>query len=207
VKRAAAAIGVAASLIAAAGWEFSAFSARAQSPAVRLAVARQVQDFDLRDVRLLDGPFREAILRDQQYRLALDQDRLLCNFRITAGRPSTAAPFGGWEAPDVELRGHTIGHYLTALALMHASTGDVRFKERADAMAAELAKVQAALAARGFNAGYLSAFPEELIDRVEARQRVWAPYYTLHKIMAGLLDVHLLCGNAQALAVVSKMAA
>ena len=147
------------------------------------------------------------MLRDQQYLLALDQDRLLCNFTITAGLPSTAAPLGGWEAPDVELRGHTIGYYLTALALMHASTGDVRFKERADAMAAELAKVQAALAARGFNAGYLSAFPEELIDRVEARQRVWAPYYTLHKIMAGLLDVHLLCGNAQALAVVSKMAA
>ena len=171
------------------------------------AVARQVQDFDLKDVRLLDGPFKDAMLRDQQYLLALDQDRLLHNFRVTAGLPSTAAPLGGWEAPDVELRGHSVGHYLSALALMWASTGDGRFKERADAMVAELAKAQAALTAKGFSPGYLSAFPEELIDRVETRQRVWAPYYTLHKIMAGLLDVHLQCGNAQALAVVTEMAA
>jgi DUF1680 family protein len=171
------------------------------------AVARQVEDFDLKDVRLLDGPFKEAMLRDQQYLLALDPARLLHTFRLTAGLPSSAAPLGGWEAPDVELRGHSAGHYLSALALMYASTGDVRFRDRADGMVGELAKVQAALAARGFHAGYLSAFPEELIDRVEARQRVWAPYYTLHKIMAGLLDVHLLCGNPQALAVVTKMAA
>ena len=207
MRRDAVSVVVAASLAAAAGWGFAALPARAQPAAASPAIAPQVQAFDLKDVRLLDGPFREAMLRDQQYLLALDQDRLLHNFRVTAGLPSTAAPLGGWEAPDVELRGHSIGHYLTALGLMHASTGDVRFKERADAMVAELAKVQAALAARGFNAGYLSAFPEELIDRVEARQRVWAPYYTLHKIMAGLLEVHQLCGNAQALAVVTRMAA
>jgi DUF1680 family protein len=209
VKKAAAAVIIAGVAVSVAiGFMFQPHaSAQAPAPTVNAAVARQVQDFDLQDVRLLDGPFREAMLRDQQYLLALDRDRLLHNFRVTAGLPSTAAPLGGWEAPDVELRGHSIGHYLTALALMYASTGDVRFKERADGMVAELAMVQAALAAKGFSAGYLSAFPEELIDRVEARQRVWAPYYTLHKIMAGLLDVHLLCGNAQALAVVTKMAA
>ena len=200
---------IGASLIGAAAWLASPPTLRAQapSPAVRPTVARQAQDFDLEDVRLLDGPFREAMLRDQQYLLALDQDRLLHNFRVTAGLPSAAAPLGGWEAPDVELRGHSIGHYLSALSLMYASTGDARFKARADAMVAELATVQAALAAKGSNAGYLAAFPEELIDRVEARQRVWAPYYTLHKILAGLLDAHLRCGNAQALAVASKMAA
>ena len=172
----------------------------------REVVKRQVEAFSLQDVRLLDGPFREAMLRDQQYLLALDQDRLLHNFRVTAGIPSAATPLGGWEAPDVELRGHSIGHFLTALALMYSSTGDARFKTRADSMVTELAKVQDALVARGFNNGYLSAFPEELIDRVEARQRVWAPYYTLHKIMAGLLDAHMMCGNGQALDVVTKMA-
>ena len=61
-------------------------------------------------------------------------------------------------------------------------------------MVAELAKVQAA-EAKKFHPGYLSAFPEEFFDRVEARQKVWAPYYTIHKIMAGLLDVSELCGN------------
>src|SRR5436309_3791969 len=161
--------------------------------------------FALQDVRLLDGPFRDAMIRDQEYLLSLDQDRLLHNFRVTAGLPSTAEPLGGWEAPDVELRGHVVGHYLSALGLMYAATGDARFKNRADLMVAELAKIQDAQAKR-FHPGYLSAFPEEFFDRVEARQRVWAPYYTIHKIMAGLVDVHQLCGNAQALEVVTKMA-
>jgi DUF1680 family protein len=162
--------------------------------------------FPLQDVRLLDGPFKAAMLRDQQYLLDLDPDRLLHNFRVNAGLPSTAQPLGGWEAPDVELRGHTVGHYMSALALMYAATGDARSKERGDLIVRELAKVQDALPSRGFNKGYLSAFPEEFIDRVEKRQRVWAPYYTLHKIMAGLLDMYQLAGNKQALEVLLKQA-
>ena len=171
-------------------------SARQNSP---LKVQNKVQlaalPFPLRDVRLLDGPFREAMLRDQKYLLSLDNDRLLHMFRVTAGMPSTAKPYGGWEAPDVQLRGHSMGHFLSACALMYASTGDERFKTKADAIVAELAKVQQALAAKGFNAGYLSAFPEEFFDLVDKRERVWAPYYTIHKMMAGLLDMYLLCDN------------
>jgi len=204
------------------------------APKVPDKIAAQAEPFDLADVRLLDGPFRDAMLRDQKYLLALDIDRLLHNFRVNAGLPSSAKPLGGWEAPDVELRGHSLGHYLSALALMSRSTGDPRFKLRADAIVSELGKIQQALSprfhpgppsladapgglrrglavaaqstARAAEAGYLSAFPESLIDRVETRQQVWAPYYTLHKIMAGLLDVHLLCGNAQALDILVKMA-
>jgi DUF1680 family protein len=161
--------------------------------------------FPLRQVRLLDGPFRQAMLLDEQYLLSLDPDRLLHNFRVNAGLPSSAKPLGGWEAPDVELRGHSVGHYLSALALMHAATGDTRFKARADLMVGELARIQQQQAKR-FHPGYLSAFPEEFFDRVESRQKVWAPYYTIHKIMAGLLDVSELCGNAQALDVVRGMA-
>ena len=88
--------------------------------------------FPLTAVRLLEGPFKEAMLRDQAYLLELDQDRLLHTFRLTAGLPTTATPLGGWEAPDVELRGHTAGHYLSAVALMYAATGDARFKQRDD---------------------------------------------------------------------------
>jgi uncharacterized protein len=145
------------------------------------------------------------MIRDQQFLLSLEPDRLLYNFRVTAGLPSSAQPLGGWEAPDVELRGHSVGHYLSAVSIMYASTGDTRFKDRADHVVAELAKVQTAEAAK-FHPGYLSAFPEELFDRVDARQRVWAPYYTIHKIMAGLLDAHLLCRNQQALDVLKKQA-
>jgi uncharacterized protein len=168
-------------------------------------VALKAQPFPLTEVRLLDGPFKQAMQLDGQYLLSLDADRLLHNFRVNAGLPSSAKPLGGWEAPDVELRGHTVGHYLSALALMYAATGDVRFKSRADAVVDELTKIQQADALR-FHPGYLSAFPEEFFDRLEARRKVWAPYYTIHKIMAGLLDVSQLCGNAQALDVVTKMA-
>jgi uncharacterized protein len=168
-------------------------------------IALKAVPFDLQDVRLLDGPFRDAMIRDQEYLLSLDQDRLLHNFRVTAGLPSTAEPLGGWEAPDVELRGHAVGHYLSAVSIMYASTGDERFKRRADSLVAEFAKIQTAESTR-FHPGYLSAFPEELIDRVESRQRVWAPYYTLHKIMAGLIDAYQLTGNTQALDVVKKQA-
>ncbi|HKA22793.1 MAG TPA: beta-L-arabinofuranosidase domain-containing protein [Blastocatellia bacterium] len=172
----------------------------------------KAQAFDLKDVRLLDGPFRDAMLRDQQYLLSIDLDRLLHNFRVTAGLPSSAKPLGGWEAlgvegtQDSELRGHSTGHFLSACALMYSSTGDERFKTRAQSVVAELAKVQQAMPSRGFNTGYLSAYPEEFFDRVDKAQRVWAPYYTLHKIMAGLLDVYLHCDNKQALDVVTKMA-
>jgi DUF1680 family protein len=175
------------------------------TPSVADKVTPSAVPFALQDVRLLDGPFKRAMELDQQYLLAIDADRLLHNFRVNAGLPSSAAPLGGWEAPDVELRGHTAGHYLSALSLMYASTGDARFKTRADALVAELATIQDAQARR-FHPGYLSAFPEEFFDRVDRRQKVWAPYYTIHKIMAGLVDAHQLTGNAQALAVVTKMA-
>ena len=171
-----------------------------------IKVPIKASPFGLPDVRLLDGPFRDAMLRDQKYLLELDSDRLLHTFRVTAGLPSSAKPYGGWEAPDVELRGHSLGHLLSALALMYSSTGDERFRDKANALVAELAKVQQAMPSRGFHPGYLSAFPEEFFDRVDASQRVWAPYYTIHKIMAGLLDVYLLGRNRQALDVLLKKA-
>ena len=173
---------------------------------VRNVVSLKAHPFPLQEVRLLDGPFRDAMLRDKQYLLSLDPDRLLHMFRVTAGLPSSAKPLGGWEAPDVELRGHTLGHYLSACSLMYASTGDVTLKARAEKIVTELDKIQRAMPSRGFHPGYLSAFPEEFFDRLDARKQVWAPYYTIHKIMAGLLDVYLECDDQLALDVVKRMA-
>jgi hypothetical protein len=157
--------------------------------------------FDLRDVRLLDGPFRHAQELDHQYLLSLDQDRLLHNFRVNAGLPSSAQPLGGWEEPKCELRGHFVGHYLSACAMMYASTGDERLKQKANAIVEGLAECQ-----NKIGTGYLSAYPEEFLDRVEKQQRVWAPYYTLHKIYAGLVDMYVYCDNQQALEVCKKFA-
>jgi DUF1680 family protein len=159
------------------------------------------QPFDLRDVRLLPGPVLDALMINRRYLLALDPDRLLHTFRITAGLPTSAAPLGGWEAPDNELRGHFTGHYLSACALLSAQTGDAAAKARGELLVAELARCQAAI-----GGGYLSAFPEELFDRLREGKQAWAPFYTVHKIMAGLLDSYTLCGNAQALDVLKGMA-
>ena len=162
-------------------------------------IVLQAQPFPLTEVRLLDGPFKHAQDLDREYLLSLDPDRLLHTFRLNAGLPSTAKPYGGWEEPKCELRGHFAGHYLSACALMYASTGDGRVKEKGEAVVAGLAACQAK-----FSSGYLSAYPESFLDRVEKQQPVWAPYYTLHKIFAGLLDMYALAGDAQALEVAKK---
>ena len=169
-------------------------------------VTLQALPFDLDQVTLLDSPFKTAQERDKAYLLSLDPERLLHTFRLNVGLPSTAQPLGGWEAPTVELRGHFTGHYLSACALMYRSTGDPALKSRTDYLVAELAKCQEASTKAGFHTGYLSAFPESLFDRVDKGQKVWAPWYTMHKIMAGLLDVHLQTGNPQALDVLTKLA-
>jgi DUF1680 family protein len=84
---------------------------------------------------------------------------------------------------------------------MYAGCGDEELKNNADRVVAELGKCQAAL-----KSGYLSAFPLDFFDRLRERQKVWAPFYTIHKIMAGLLDMYVYCGNEQALDMVEKMA-
>ena len=101
---------------------------------VQPVVPLKVHSFALEEVRLLDGPFKHAMELDKEYLLALDVDRLLHNFRTNAGLPSNAQPLGGWEEPKGELRGHFVGHYLSACALMYASTGDKRLKEKGDAV-------------------------------------------------------------------------
>jgi len=166
-------------------------------------VAMSVEPFELSRVRLLDGPCLVAQEANRRYLHLLDSDRLLHSCRTNAGLEAPGEALGGWEAPTVEVRGHFVGHYLSACALMYASTGDEELKAKADALVAELAKCQEAL-----GGGYLSAFPASFWDRLESMDRVtWAPYYVIHKIMAGLFDMYTLCGNQQALDVLKRMAA
>jgi len=171
-------------------------------PISREKVSWRVRPFPMKQVRLGEGPCKIAMEADRQYLHSLPPDRLLHAFRINAGISTSAQPLGGWEAPDCELRGHYAGgHYLSACALMYASTGDEDLRNNANMVVAELAKCQDTL-----KGGYLSAFPIEFFDRLRNRERVWAPFYTIHKIMAGNLDMYVYCGNEQALDVVQKMA-
>lgn len=161
----------------------------------------QVQPFPMTQVRLQDQLFKKAMEINRSYLHVLPNDRLLHSFRLTAGLPSSAAPFGGWEAPDCELRGHYCGgHYLSACALTYSSTGDQELKEKANALVSELAICQ-----KKIGTGYLGAYPATFYDRLRDGQRVWAPFYTYHKIMAGHLDMYLHCGNTEALETAEKM--
>ena len=156
---------------------------------------RCVQPFALNQVRLLESDFTRAAAINRRYLLSLPLDRLAHTFRLQAGLPSHAAPLGGWEKPDCELRGHfSGGHYLSACALAYASDGDEILKNRGDELVTALAACQR-------SDGYLSAFPESFFDRLSSGQKVWAPFYTIHKIHAGMLDMYHLAGNQQALQV------
>lgn len=172
-------------------------------------IAPKVRPFAMTQVRLLGGAFQEAEQWNQGYMSRLPVDRLVRNFRFNAGLPTDAKPFGGWEQPNngqpidraSELRGHFTGHFLSASAQLYASTGDSAAKAKGDEIVDHLAQCQ-----RKLSGGYLSAFPSEFFDRLDARKPVWAPFYTIHKIMAGLFDMHRLAGNKQALEVVQGMA-
>jgi DUF1680 family protein len=171
-------------------------------PTVHDVVTPQLESFSLRQVRLLEGRLLTEQERDRAYLHELDVDRLLHSFRKTAGLPTPGEPYGGWESPECEGRGHFVGHFLSACAMMYAGAGDEELKAKGDVVVAELAKCQQALGGE-----YLSAFPESFFDRLEAGQPVQVPYYAIHKIMAGLYDMHTLCGNEQARGVMEGLAA
>lgn len=171
-------------------------------------VPMKAQSFDLKDVRLFPGRVHDNLSRDSAWMASISVNRLLHSFRNNAGvfaglegGYDSVRKLGGWESLDCDLRGHTTGHLLSAYALMNAATGDELFKLKGDSLVAGLAEVQEALGPDG----YLSAYPEELINRNLKGKNVWAPWYTLHKIMSGLIDQYLYSDNQQALEVATKM--
>jgi uncharacterized protein len=165
--------------------------------------ALSVSPFSLQDVKILDPDLLRMREQTLAYMLALDSDRLLHNFRVTANLPTSAEPLYNRESPANGWRGHYVGHFLSASGQMYATTGDVRIKAKADAIVTQLAICQKALG----DSGYLSAFPESGFDDLEAGRPAAVVWYALHKIMAGLLDMYDLCQNAQALQVLQGMAA
>lgn len=159
-----------------------------------------LREVSLHDVRLdPDSIYGKAQQTNLEYLLILDVDRLVWNFRNQAGLPTPGKPYGGWESE--ELRGHFVGHYMSASALMWASTHNSTLHDKMTSVVNALYACQ-----KKTGTGYLSAFPSELFDRFEDIKPVWAPYYTIHKIMAGLLDQYSIAGNSQTLQMVVWMA-
>jgi uncharacterized protein len=160
-------------------------------------------ELPLSHIRLTGGPL---LRRQELHRILLrhyDVDRLLHNFRVSAGIQTSASPMEGWESPGCGLRGHFTGHYLSATACMFASTGDTVLRDRCEALVSGLAQCQDAL-----GDGYLGAFPQSEFENLELLRfdKIWAPYYTLHKLLTGLLDAHAHAGSKLALSVVVKLA-
>lgn len=175
---------------------------------VETTIPLRAKAFDLGAVRVLPGRVHDNIRRDSAWMANISARRMLHSFRNNAGvfagvegGYESVKKYGGWESLDCDLRGHTTGHLMSAYGLMFAATGDSLFKHKGDSLVAGLAEVQAALGP----SGYVSAFPEQLINRNLKGQGVWAPWYTLHKIMSGLIDQYLYADNSQALEVAVKM--
>ncbi|HEX6357911.1 beta-L-arabinofuranosidase domain-containing protein [Actinophytocola sp.] len=182
-------------------------TARAELAPVRPDIGVSAFPFELGQVRLTASRWLDNQNRTLAYLRFVDVDRLLYNFRANH-RLSTAgaAACGGWEAPNFEFRSHSQGHFLTAWAQAWAVLGDTTCRDKANYMVAELAKCQANNPVAGFNAGYLSGFPESDLNTVETGARKGVPYYCLHKTLAGLLDVWRYIGNTQARDVLLRFA-
>ena len=158
------------------------------------------QPFALTDVKLLPSRFQRNMQRDSAWIANIPVNRLLHSFRNTAGVYSALEggydaklKLGGWESLDCDLRGHITGHLLSAMAYL-------QMKQKADSLVQGLAEVQ-----KQYGTGYLSAFGEGLIDRNIQGKSVWAPFYTLHKVLQGLIDQYTMCGNETALQVARGM--
>lgn len=169
-----------------------------------------VEPFDLTEVRLLDGPFKRAMEADAAWLLSLEPDRLLSRFREYAGLKPKGQIYGGWESGG--LSGHSLGHFLTACSLMYQAAGNERFAETVRYVVDELDECQ-----RAHGNGFLSGLQD--CKRIFAEVAAgdirtggfdlnggWAPWYTQHKLFAGLRDSYLACGNEKALHIMVRLA-
>lgn len=163
--------------------------------------AGAVELFSLSDVRLTSSPFLDAQSTNLQYLMALDADRLLAPFLREAGLPLKQPSYDNWESSGLD--GHMGGHYLTALSLMYAATGDQDVLKRLNYVVSELKRCQEN------TKGYVGGIPggREAFEKIAQGQLKvdnfsvngkWVPWYNLHKVFAGLRDAHLYAGNQDA---------
>ncbi|KAF1299310.1 hypothetical protein BAU15_01295 [Enterococcus sp. JM4C] len=156
-----------------------------------------------------DSIFKEASDRMLVHLAQVDCNQLLFSFRETAQLSvEGATQMTGWDAPECNLRGHTTGHYLSAFSLASFVTGKEIYQEKVNYLISELGKCQTALTNLGMNEGFLSAYDEKQFDLLEVYTKypeIWAPYYTLDKLLNGLLDGYEFTNNQQGLEIAKKI--
>jgi DUF1680 family protein len=188
-------------------------STTASAQQIKNAIPYIARPLPLSAVRLTGGPLKHAQDLDAEYLLKLEPDRMLAFYRKQAGLEPKAPGLTGWDGDGRNLTGHIAGHYLSAVSLMYAATGDQRFKARADYIVKELKEVQDKNG-DGF-AGALEGVREKFKEVAAGNIRssffdlngLWSPWYTLHKTYAGLRDAYRYTGNRDALQVEIKFAA
>ena len=161
--------------------------------------APQVSYFPLQNVKLLDSPFLQAQQTDLHYILALNPDRLLAPFLREAGLTPKAPSYTNWE--NTGLDGHIGGHYISALSMMYAATGDTAVYNRLNYMLDELHRAQQAVGTGfiGGTPGSLQLWKEIKTGNIRAGgfdlNGKWVPLYNIHKTYAGLRDAYLYAGS------------
>jgi DUF1680 family protein len=158
-----------------------------------------------RHVRLLPGMLHKRYDLNRAYIMGLSNANLLQNYYLEAAlesfRQKPEHIHWGWEAPTCQLRGHFLGHWLSAAARLFYAAGDGEARAKADAVVAELGRCQEA------NGGeWAGSIPPQYLDRIARGQRIWAPHYTVHKTLMGLWDMYALAGNQQALDILTRWA-
>jgi uncharacterized protein len=167
---------------------------------------QKVFPFELNQVTLLPSPFKSAMDRTLNYLLFIDSDRMLLPYRDNYGlpNPSGTKRYGGWETGA--LRGHTMGHFLTALSQAYQSTGNVKFKEKANTLVVELQKCQKEATNAGYHTGYLASFSEKRFDTLlTGGPSIRCPFYILDKTLEGLLNCHRFLHDSTALDMAIKI--
>jgi Uncharacterized protein conserved in bacteria len=165
---------------------------------VNIVAITKIDEFGLAQVKLTDPYYMNAFEKEIEYLKSLDADRFLAGFRQTAGLDAKAPKYGSWE--NMEIRGHSLGHYLSAISQAYACTQDPELFTKINYIISELKTCQDTI-----GTGYLSAFPDSFFTRLEKGQAVWVPWYTMHKILAGLIDVCKYTNNPTALEVAVKL--
>lgn len=160
---------------------------------------QQVSYFPLQDVKLLNSPFLQAQQTDLHYILSMNPDRLLAPFLREAGLTSKAPSYTNWE--NTGLDGHIGGHYLSALSMMYAATGDTAVYNRLNYMLNELHRAQQAVGTGfiGGTPGSLQLWKDIKAGNIRAGgfdlNGKWVPLYNIHKTYAGLRDAYLYAGS------------
>lgn len=162
------------------------------------------------DVKLLPSIFKERYDLNRNYLMSLRNESLLQNFYLEAGiilpghqvleDPDTDDIFWGWEAPTCQLRGHFLGHWLSAAACIYANDQDYEMKAKLDMVIDQLQMCQE------LNGGeWIGSIPEKYFTKLEKGQPIWSPQYVIHKTIVGLLHSYLYANNEKALTILDKL--